>query len=788
MAYKENGPKVAEVSQISFYASKLQGNFDKTTTPDLNWISAGNNATDSIGDTITNGTEVPDVIDTHRATRFAIDLSGASTDTPSIYLQTSEPLTADFAILDNNTVRSEYDASIENSLDILYGAATVGASTPVVSTRVQSKKLASGSPYYSFDGVNDNIDITGSELDEFSIVARVRFRDFANGWICGNKTQDNYMFGTTSATTILFNDDTGDKIITVDEMQLSTWIHFVLTGNSAFKDNLYVDGVNVEADRTTGANHLVRFMNALGESDSRHLNGDIAEFSYYNRVLAPKEIEQMALGYPVPKPLIIGDNSNMNSIGDWTNSNFTTLDANDTVAGKMYALMPTGTQGRGFIGPNNDIGKEYIISVKVRLNSGTALPLRIGSDIISGVEGTDFFLVTPTSTETEYSGTVTFDDGFLRFGVMTGANGSAYEFDDWYLTDPDTLVTFPLEVDKWGNDTELVPNGSAWTGATGETPPTGWSDNSGAITMNYSVSSDILTAVNTDGGGASIVLIKDTLATVVGEVYAIVVNGLSGDGAPIVKVGSSANGDEYLTTVSDVHKTFTATGTTTHLTLVVGKSTNNSIILDDLSITRAGAVAAWQPNGVRSTSWADLSTNDLGGTVSGASARNLPSLISGDGDFTLVSFDTITDQDWHWEMNPDGLSAAIELLKASQIGLGSVFTTPVNPDANFIKESGYGIDSGTTTGGRVFTNRRFGKKRIFQFNWSYVSADDLLDFEQFFDTIEPSEGYSNYPFWFSINSDKPDEQFYYGRTVGHPIVTSLTWGAYSVSIQIETMV
>ena len=301
MAYEKNGPQDAEVSQISFYANRLNSNFDKTTNPDLSWDGETITAVNSIGEAIADGGNVPDVIDTNRKSRPVVDTSGDILENVHIDMDLDEDITADFAILDNNDLRTGYAETMTKSLKIRQGNSAYASATPVVPTCVQSKKLASGSPYYSFDGVNDYVSIVGSDTPEYSIVARVRFRDFDNGWICGNTTQDNYRFGATSSTVVSYNDDTGDKNITVDEMQLNTWIHFVITADVALNNNLYINGVLVDT-RSTGANHLVRFMNALGRANANYLDGDIAEFSYYNRVLSSDEILDMcnnAQDYPL---------------------------------------------------------------------------------------------------------------------------------------------------------------------------------------------------------------------------------------------------------------------------------------------------------------------------------------------------------------------------------------------------------------------------------------------------------------------------------------------------------
>ena len=152
-------------------------------------------------------------------------------------------------------------------------------------------------------------------------------------------------------------------------------------------------------------------------------------------ILTPTAYEDGILNSVKPQKtfgseLVIGTNSDMSGANNWV-SGIGSLDfnINTTVAEKMWCNFTSGNQQTKLLNVFT-IGKTYLVSLTARLNSGTSTTVQIGG-FTSTQSSTSVFNITPTSTETTYTGYIIADKVDLSIGIIiTNNNGSNYEFDN----------------------------------------------------------------------------------------------------------------------------------------------------------------------------------------------------------------------------------------------------------------------------------------------------------------------------------------------------------------------
>jgi hypothetical protein len=139
----------------------------------------------------------------------------------------------------------------------------------------------------------------------------------------------------------------------------------------------------------------------------------------------------------------------------------------------------------------------------------------------------------------------------------------------------------------------LITNGAAWTGATGATPPTGWSVvNAGTFTITDSGDGapyDACLKIEVDDTPTENPTITDAITTVSGKTYRLSYAFKHGDGTSgLVYVGTTSGGNELydsgaLTDASWTTYTydFKASSTTTYITLITDSAVDNEYELFD---------------------------------------------------------------------------------------------------------------------------------------------------------------------------------------------------------------
>ncbi len=229
---------------------------------------------------------------------------------------------------------------------------------------------------------------------------------------------------------------------------------------------------------------------------------------------------------------------------------------------------------------------------------------------------------------------------------------------------------------------------------------------------------------------------------------------------------------------------FTAGNTKALLAVhTTGGATGDILYIDNIWLTRIGCVAEYHPDGINpgESKWYDSSSNNLDGTISGATEKDCPTAVNGKGDFTLYGFTAVLKQYWFWQFNLDNNTADTDT-SIGQIGLGKKFDVALEPDLPLGEDHLYdGISLTESQGGRRSSNERYGRRLRWELNWSYIPKSEKANFETFFETIKGKM----YPFWFTLNYNDNEPIFYWGRLINNPKFIPQADGVYSVNLIIE---
>lgn len=352
--------------------------------------------------------------------------------------------------------------------------------------------------------------------------------------------------------------------------------------------------------------------------------------------------------------------------------------------------------------------------------------------------------------------------------------------------------------DQWGAQVDLMDAGDAWTGATGATPPDGWSVTGGFVGTH--------TIIDQSGSGApdtanlslaknvdSNPFITEIETVVIGKKYQVSYWAANPDATGHkLNLGTTLTGTEYYTSgiiataawtkyYTDV---FTATSTSLHITLqTLATAGTPQTMWDQVKLYQVGCVAEYHPDGINpgETKWYDSSSNNLDGTISGATEKDCPTAVNGKGDFTLYEFTEVLKRYWFWQINLDNNTADTNT-STGQIGLGKKFNVALEPDLPVGENHLYdGIYLSESQGGRRSSNERYGRRLRWELNWSYIPESEKANFETFLETVKGKM----YPFWFTLNYNDNEPIFYWGRLINNPKFTPQADGIYSVNLIIE---
>ncbi len=249
--------------------------------------------------------------------------------------------------------------------------------------------------------------------------------------------------------------------------------------------------------------------------------------------------------------------------------------------------------------------------------------------------------VTPTGTLVDV-GSVSQSGTDLRLGSKP--NGTDYEFSGQIfmvrlfnraLTVQERVAFSAGAVleyaDMGANQTDKVTNGEDWTGASGSTPPSSWSD-SGAGTATYIIRDNSPVANFDDDktfeitvSGGSKTLTQSLALT--GKRYrvAFVYRNLDGSSSSYVTLGSASNSVNLQNSgISGDGIVFEADIIADGADLSFFVDSGGTLQIDHFTVVQIGCIADWSPAAISAVQWQDNSGNGLHGTVNGAVPINLP--------------------------------------------------------------------------------------------------------------------------------------------------------------------
>lgn len=178
--------------------------------------------------------------------------------------------------------------------------------------------------------------------------------------------------------------------------------------------------------------------------------------SVFNLALSQEDIDELLIiGTPFRfrwgniANLLSGADADFSGPNYWANDATTPWagwDVNATVAGQGYALCQGSGTSKCTLPVTSLLkGRAYRLSADVRLNAGSAIALRLGTNLTGAGAYLEF---TPTGTAATYSGMIISDGGGLSLGAINNANGSAYELDNVRVEAVGALTSLDLGVGK----------------------------------------------------------------------------------------------------------------------------------------------------------------------------------------------------------------------------------------------------------------------------------------------------------------------------------------------------
>jgi hypothetical protein len=131
----------------------------------------------------------------------------------------------------------------------------------------------------------------------------------------------------------------------------------------------------------------------------------------------------------------------------------------------------------------------------------------------------------------------------------------------------------------------------------------------------------------------------------------------------------------------------------------------------------------------------------------------------------------------------DAAAGDLVNMQIGNILLGARFDLSKNPELISNLESGYIVDNRETTGGFRRSNiSNTTIRKIWDYNWKYVTETEKGNYETWRDLIYMSTGLSRYPFYFT---DDSATTLHYGRTRGKLKFSEQSYQAYELGIRIE---
>lgn len=740
-------------------------------------------ATDSFGRTLARTDQVTDISNGNPRSAITI-ATNANSLQPYLAMALNRRVKANFALLLGLNSRDTYPGDVRNNITLKHHTSDVyGSATAVVPNSVYARIIGEAAAFQRYNGLDSETIIENDPVGGYPFTLTGFFRtDNVSGRIIAlvDKSAENVYYDMSinssgNARIQARNGGAENFGVSSDTFNDGEKHSFAAIFASATDRELYVDGISVATDTTSVAFNPAVDRISIGylgrNTPASYYEDDIFDLIIYNRVLAPKEIAQMALGVPVPKPLITGDNSSINSIGDWAATRATI--AVDTGTGNPASSMKvtaTSAYGYGSLSLTSIVGHNMRLTFDYKNTVGDVAQYQVydgTADIIARTDLADTqSFIDPGNID--FVATTTE----ARIILIAKNNTDIVWFDNVYLTDLDTLVTFPLVIDQWGGGTLNVSTVVNGAGAN-------------AMTTFSGASSTAATIGSTGVGGVKHWMgTVDEIAVVSGEkIFVEITMGGIGGTAPKIDLFDSLTGSsisieglQQLINATSHYFVFTPTSTTTGVIRIesaIGESFSGSFT--GLRVGYIGAVAAWQPEGI-SDKWYDRSSNNLDGT--NTAVEQLNAATGAIKDLYISKFDEINSANIYVDINTDDLTATDDQEITGFI-MGDSFRLDQILKGSFKSPDSFpGISNSDTQGGNSLSNERYGRRNPFE--WTYGAVLDSIrdQIQEIYRTHKTSR-----LFVLGIQEDDNDEIFYPVKFAG-PLNIVRTAGKSSIGIKL----
>ncbi|KKM81387.1 hypothetical protein LCGC14_1330290, partial [marine sediment metagenome] len=237
-------------------------------------------------------------------------------------------------------------------------------------------------------------------------------------------------------------------------------------------------------------------------------------------------------------------------------------------------------------------GTSLNTGIEIYVDGALAGISRLGAGVVTGFTTTNTLGI---GNNAKWQA-ATFYEGNIALGRLWNRELSQAEVTIQY-NGGDFWKVQPPTVDQWGSQTTIITNAVNWNAATGDTPPTGWTDVNDPPDTDFNVVGNVITCENEDGNGASFLRLRQEITGItIGTKYKIIAAGLGGVGTWLLRIGPTAGSGTYVNqgAGATLDTEITATTTSIFVDLQTGLNTSDTITCAFIVITRHGGVAEYR--------------------------------------------------------------------------------------------------------------------------------------------------------------------------------------------------
>lgn len=744
---------------LRIYVPTSLGMFNLLAEPELE----GQGGTDVLGNAIADGEQAINIMDGFPDQQITVDTAGERS-TWRIDTAFSKLKSIGFAMLDMHNLLGTYSLAIRQMVSQWFHTAdSFGSAIEAVPNTIFSGLLGKDRPFTRYNGVDAYLSVANDANLNFG--ANSDFSLHWRGKIAAIPASTHVLIFKKESTSTghagygLAVNSSGKAITYISDGGTSkNTVSTIVVADNEEHDivatfdrdgvcTIYIDGVvngTPVGISTVGDCDNTRSLFFCGTADfGRYLECDNLEDLLYNRVLAPKEVEQMALGCPVPNPLIIDDNSSMNTVGGYT----TNANCSIEVDSGMQKITASGADGQSYLTADTIAGHRYILEFDYKNTASD-----FAKYFVYDLDNAAFIigkttLADSTSLTSVNDITFTAGSGSTRIGIGTVNNGDIVYFDNAYLTDLDTLVTFPLLVDQWG-DSSAIPNGVA---------PFAWSDigpgyntavgatvddwtNRGTHDADNHISGSLTGPLRLVSDGTFTGLITSDAVFIAGEsctLRVVITDEISGS-INIVEAESDGSNPVTLATISTVGThdiRFTSTSGLGYLQ--ISRASGATDISYNIVLI-VGAVAAYQHDGISKDQgkWLDGSGNGLNGVFTNIEVVDGPEV--GNDGFYLTEFNEVRKSYAFMQVAQDdgATNALLDTLLGSLIYGPPAITLPIKAEGGYKVKPGYLNIVNISETGRRMSENVAERVNEYTIDLASLSQSQSDSFDEVFDIIK----------------------------------------------------